>query len=98
MGFGALSYPLHTTYSTAMSIHNMLLTTLTCQSLHEKLGFALPEHKAVFSQQHLILSKIESVPQPGLLGASFRGGETPFPTNVEHVHQVKRNQEKAGNE
>lgn len=57
----------------------MLLTTVTGQSLHEKLRIALPENNAVILQQHLILSKTESVPQPGLLGFSFRG-ETPFPT------------------
>jgi len=83
MGFGALSYPLH--ISTSMSMYKKLLTTVTCQSLHEKLRIALPESNAVISQQHLILSKTESVAQPVLLGSSF-AGETPFPINV-HVHR-----------
>lgn len=45
MAFGALSYPLYV--STATSTHNMLLTTVTCQSLHEKLRIALPESNTV---------------------------------------------------
>lgn len=77
--FEPSSYPL--LINIVLPTHNMLLTTVTCQSLYEKLRVALPESKAVILQQHLILSKTGSVPQPEPLGFLF-GGETPFPTNV----------------